>query len=66
MYRIEILHQNGKMKDRVTTFTSKRIEKILNIAKDALSKGDLVKIEQFEIEQTKDFCDIVLETLATM
>ena len=59
-YEITIQHTQGKNKGLSVSYAKKNLATILEIAKEAILKGDKVEIESYEIE-SKDFCGLILE-----
>lgn len=60
-YKITIEHTSGKNKGCRVSYSKKNLELILEIAKKAILEGDKVNIENIEIAETKDFCELILE-----
>lgn len=62
-YKITIEYTSGKNKGRKVSYYKRRLDLILDIAKEAILDGNKVSIENFEIEEKKDFCSLILENL---
>lgn len=61
-YRVTITRMSDKNKGLQVSYAKKRLDLILEIAKEAVEQGDKVEIQSFEIE-SKDFCELVLESI---